>query len=85
LLNSPLAREQSAVFARRLLQECGEEPANLVARAWQLAFGRPVTPAEAERAIAFLRRHSDSATVSGSSLEDLCLALFNANEFIYVD
>jgi hypothetical protein len=82
LLNSPLAREQSAAFARRLLTECGDRPADAVARAWRLAFGRPPTAAEAERAVAFLRHRSGPPQ---AALADLCLALFNANEFIYVD
>jgi hypothetical protein len=81
LLNSPLAREQSAAFARRLRKECGGDAAKAVARAWLLAFGRPVTPAENERARAFLNAPSDPET----RLAGLCLALFNANEFIYVD
>jgi hypothetical protein len=76
LLNSPLAREQAAAFARRLTAEGGGRPEQAVARAWRLAFGRPATPAEAERALAFLRDRS---------LADLCLALFNANEFVYLD
>jgi hypothetical protein len=80
LLNSPLAREQSAVFARRLLKECGERPEDAVSRAWQLAFGRPATRAESERALAFLGKKSDAA-----ALADLCLALFNANEFVYLE
>jgi hypothetical protein len=78
LLNSPLAREQSTAFAQRLRKECGDDPEQLVARAWLLAFGRPVSPAERERAIAFLKKRPDA-------LADLCLALFNTNEFIYVD
>jgi hypothetical protein len=76
LLNSPVAREQSAAFARRLVKECGDNPEKIVPRAWQLAFGRPATPAETERALAFLRK---------GTVAELCLALFNANEFIYVD
>jgi hypothetical protein len=78
LLNSPLAREQANAFARRLLQECGDKPEEAVARAWLLAFGRPVTPAESKRALAFVKRGTDG-------LAELCLALFNANEFAYVD
>jgi hypothetical protein len=78
LLNSPLAREQAAAFARRLLAECGKEPERLVARAWLLAFGRPVSSAERDRAVAFLRGRPDA-------LPDLCLVLFNTNEFLYVD
>jgi hypothetical protein len=78
LLNSPLAREQSTAFARRLSRECGDDPERLVARAWLLAFGRPVSPTESARAVAFLKQPPDAVV-------DLCLALFNTNEFIYVD
>jgi hypothetical protein len=85
LLNSPLAREQSAVFARRLLKECGDKPEDVVPRAWQLAFGRPATPAEVERAVLFLRKRTDAETEFETALAELCLALFNANEYIYVD
>jgi hypothetical protein len=85
LFNSPLAREQAAAFARRLLRECGPRPEPLVARAWLLAFSRPATPTETERALAFLRRRPDAPASPERALADLCLALFNANEFIYVD
>src|SRR5262249_39658477 len=54
LLNSPLVREQSVAFARRLVKECGNRLEDQVARAWLLAFGRPITPAERERASRFL-------------------------------
>jgi hypothetical protein len=93
LLNSPLAREQADAFARRLEKECGDDADKALARAWRLAFGRPVTPAESERARAFLReraaaRASEGATAEAgarAALAELALALFNANEFIYVD
>jgi hypothetical protein len=85
LLNSPLAREQAGAFARRLLRECGDRPEKVVPRAWLLAFGRLSTPAEAERARAFLRRRADAGQDREAALADLCLALFNANEFVYVD
>ena len=75
---APLAREQSAAFAQRLLRECGDDPEKLVARAWLLAFGRPPSAAEAEPGRAFLRRQP-------AALAGLCLALINTNEFIYVD
>ncbi|HEV3167960.1 MAG TPA: DUF1549 and DUF1553 domain-containing protein, partial [Isosphaeraceae bacterium] len=109
LLNSPLVREQSTAFARRLLEECGPEPEKVVPRAWLLAFGRPISPAETEQALTFLRARTatlvSSAQESGShvadgkkragksrapspqeaALAELCLALFNANEFVFVD
>jgi hypothetical protein len=78
LLNSPLAREQSAAFARRLRRECGDDLEKLVSRAWLLAFGRPATPAESGRALAFLGKRE-------AGLVELCIALFNTNEFVYVD
>jgi hypothetical protein len=78
LLNSPLAREASAAFAQRLVKECGNDPEKLAARAWLLAFGRPISGEEKERMVAFLKKRTDA-------LPDLCLVLFNANEFIYID
>jgi len=73
-----VAREQSAAFAQRLRKECGNDPEKLTARAWLLAFGRPISLAEKERAVAFLKNGTDA-------LPKLCLALFNTNEFLYVD
>jgi hypothetical protein len=94
LLNSPLTRALSAAFARRLLEECGDTPEAVVPRAWLLAFGRPVTRAENERACGFLWDRTADLAAAGEpstpspravALAELCLALFNANEFIYVD
>ena len=98
LLNSKVAAEQSRAFAARLLKECGSQPENILQRAWPLAFTRPITQAETSRATAFLRaRQASRLELEGSTgsrdassqfeeaLAELCLALFNANEFIYVD
>jgi hypothetical protein len=97
LLNSPLAREQARTFARRLLRECRDRPQDLVTRAWLLAFGRPITPAEKEHARTFLRTRTAAlarknaafdasfASPREAALAELCLALFNTNEFAYVD
>jgi hypothetical protein len=90
LLNSPLAQEQSVALARRLRAEREDAPAKLIARAWRLALGRDIKAAENARALAFLRRRTD--TLAGAvpspaeaALAELCLALFNSNEFLYVD
>lgn len=97
LMNSPLVRQQAAVMASRLLTECGTATTPLPERAWLLAFARPIKPTEAEFAQAFLarrtveleQRSTGSAESRRSPLEtaltELCLALLNANEFIYVD
>jgi hypothetical protein len=88
LLNSPVAHEQAAAFARRLTKECGGRPDDAAARAWRLAFGRPITAAEADRAAAFLRERTaahDGPDAAEHALPELCLALFNANGFVYID
>jgi hypothetical protein len=84
LVNSPVARQQASAFARRLARESGGDARRAAARAWWLAFGRPITEAEARRAVAFLRAHPDGPG-SVPALTELALALFNANEFVYLD
>src|SRR2546425_5779840 len=98
LLTSTVVFEQPRRFAARLLKECGEQPEPILSRAWLLAFNRPITEAETARALAFLHgrqtavveaerltesRQSPSAIEE--ALTELCLALFNANEFTYLD
>jgi hypothetical protein len=85
LLNSPLAREQAAAFARRLDLVCGTNTDAAVARAWRLAFGRAPTQAERARALAFLHDRTATSADREDALADLCLALFNANEFVTID
>jgi hypothetical protein len=92
LLNSPVARAQALAFARRLVTECGEDQTGCLRRAWLLAFGRPITPSEIRRSLQFLdQRTSDrppgSAELSArlAALPDLCLVLFNTNEFLTID
>ncbi len=105
MLNSPLAREQAAAFAGRVVSGREAAPREAVARAWLLAFGRPITEPETGRALEFLEVRSGALAAkperkdpaggkSGraakespfeKALAELCLALFNANEFIFVD
>jgi hypothetical protein len=85
LLNSPLARELAGAFARRLLRDRADRPDDAVPRAWLLAFGRPITPSETERVLSFLKKGQMNSADREAALTQLCLALFNANEFAYVD
>ncbi len=84
LLNSPVARDQAMALGRRLARESGGDPDRAAARAWLLAFGRPITEPEARRAREFLQSH-DAGSASVAALAELALALFNANEFVYLD
>jgi hypothetical protein len=86
LLNSPMAREEAAAFARRLLRESDGDAERAVRLGWLLAFGRPITPAESARARGFLeRRESAGETPREAAMAELCLVLFNTNEFLFVD
>jgi hypothetical protein len=89
LLNSPLASQQSTAFADRLRRECGMQPERIVARAWLLAFGRAVTDKEKDHVTTFLTQRVSAQSQGAASfqvaLEEMCLALFNANEFVFID
>jgi hypothetical protein len=108
LLNSPLAREQAAAFARRVLAESDGNRAHAVSRAWLLALGRPASAVESRRVIHFLEERAEALrdaaarltsteragsdavdapppTAEQSAFAELCLALFNINEFCYID
>jgi len=123
LLNSAVTQSQAKAFARRLLADCRGEMEKIPARAWFLAFNRPIGAAEKRRALEFLKRReatlkesiNQAQSSSGSNagvqagepvsmddhgvsrpekplescletaLTEFCLALFNANEFVFVD
>jgi hypothetical protein len=76
LMNNTFVLRQARHFARRLEQETTtDRPESQVALAYRLAFGRPPTAAEAERAAAVAREQG---------LESVCWALLNASEFMYL-
>jgi len=118
LLNSAVVHGQALEFARRLESECGDVLEKIAARAWLLAFQRPITVAEQERVLEFLQKREtaltrETSTAGGADVQDpnpasasndevvsgeqaskpwletalteLCQALFNANEFVFID
>ena len=76
MFNSDFMQDQSHAFAERLKRECRENRACEVTAAWNLAFARKPNPAEEKLAKNFL--------AGGGTLADMCLAIFNRNEFVYV-
>jgi hypothetical protein len=77
LLNSEFMQEQAQAFAERLVRECGKDHrACEVKAAWKLALARTPSPAERTLARKFF--------AGGGNLADMCLALLNRNEFVYV-
>ena len=91
LLNSPFAVEMANRFADRVATQAGEDSAQRVDATFRFALAR--LPDEEERATCFqlLQTHTarhDQAKVASpeqAALVDLCRALMNVNEFVYVD
>lgn len=77
LLNGSLAREQAEALSKRVLAEAAGQQA--IERLWRLVFGRSPTPDEVLRAQALVGDRGEAGWI------DLCLALFNTNEFVFVD
>jgi hypothetical protein len=75
LLNNRTMQDQAAAFAARLTRETDGKPENVAAKAWLYAYGRTISDEERATAVDFLKART---------VAELCLALFNTNEFIYL-
>ncbi len=94
LLNSPMILEFSKAFAQRILLN-RDDPSleSIVEKAFLLAYCRPATEQEQKSALSFLKgqvtlykREKKEAPIGMElSVRDFCHALFNSNEFIYID
>jgi hypothetical protein len=78
LMNGPFTREQSRAMADDLARTLGTDPTAQVTALYRRALGRPPTDAEMRLCREFLTRQGNRA------LADLCLAVFNTNEFAHV-
>jgi len=76
LMNSAFMLQQAGFFAERLKSEAGTNEVAQVRRAYLLAYNREPEKAELERAQAF---------VSSQGAVLFCRALFNSNEFIFLE
>jgi hypothetical protein len=85
LLHGELAHEAARDLATVVHRDAGSDPASQTQRAFLCALSRPPDPAELQLAVDFLTERSAAQAPSGDGLADLCLALLNANEFVYVD
>jgi Protein of unknown function (DUF1553) len=76
LMNNELVLHLSDVMAVRLMNQAGPDPGRQVERAYRLAFGRLPEPPELERALRVVEQFGSAA---------LARAIFNCNEFLYLD
>jgi hypothetical protein len=92
LMNNPFGTEQAEAFARRLLADA-PDPLRRIDRAARLAWGRPATAVEQERAARFLDACRARLAESGVPAERrevetwtaFARVLFASNEFVYLD
>ncbi|MBL9169730.1 MAG: PSD1 domain-containing protein [Verrucomicrobiales bacterium] len=75
LFNSRFILQQADQLTSRLKTEAGDDSANQVRRAWQLAFNRSPGPEEVHEAVALMKEEG---------LPSLCRAVLNANEFLFI-
>ena len=75
LMNNSFVQRHAGFLAERALAESNNDLPRAVQTAYRLALGRPPTEAEAERALAAARARS---------LTNVCWALLNSTEFVYV-
>ena len=76
LLNNALTLRLADRFSERLEHEVGDDPRRQVERAYRLAFGRNPDNAETVAGASVVQKHGAAA---------LARAIFNSNEFLYVD
>ncbi|MGI8602590.1 MAG: DUF1549 and DUF1553 domain-containing protein [Verrucomicrobiales bacterium] len=91
LLNDRFVRARAQDFARRLLEEAGDQIEPQVRLAWRLALGREPTSTELQSSAAFIvaqardRAARNQPDARHQAVADFCQAVFCLNEFIYVD
>ena len=91
LMNNQFVLEQAGFLAERVSQDAGPEPAARVARLFRLALQRAPNAKETAWAVEFLQTQARgyaerrNAQPEAAALRDLCHAIFNLNEFLYLD
>jgi hypothetical protein len=83
LLNGDFPVEQATALKDRLFREEPDSDERRLNRAWLLVFARPIRADELASAREFLFSRPEKPPAD--AWVELCLALFNANEFVYVD
>jgi hypothetical protein len=82
LLNDATVIGLARQFAARVMTESKGDPDAATDRAFRLALGRPPTSEERAKVAAFLAKRGG---LTADTAADLCHAVFNLNEFLYVD
>jgi hypothetical protein len=82
LINGPWMLQRAKALARRLMSDSSATLEQRVATVYALALGRPPGDDEMQSGVRFLQTNPAK---SDDALVDLCHAILNSNEFLYVD
>ncbi len=86
MLNGDFANAQAKVFADRLKQEAGPNPADQIALAIRLTTCRRATKADIQRGLGLMQKLKEKHSISeNDALKYYCLLALNTNEFFYLD
>ena len=86
MLNSAFLNAQAKLLAERLKREHPGKLDRQVAYAVQLTTGRKSKPEEIRADLAFIRDLIEQEKLSpDTAMQNYCLLMLNANEFVYLD
>ncbi|MFN0111329.1 MAG: PSD1 and planctomycete cytochrome C domain-containing protein [Blastocatellia bacterium] len=91
LMNNEFVLQQAGYFAERVAAEAGADARKQIASAFKLALNRQPSEKELTWASEFLQKQAagyaerKNEKPSAAALRDLCHAIFNLNEFLYLD
>lgn len=91
LMNNEFVLQQAGYFAERVAAEAGADARKQMALAFKLALNRQPSEKELVWASEFLQKQAAGYTErknekpAAAALRDLCHAIFNLNEFLYLD
>ncbi len=85
MMNSEFARATAAALAERALHETSGDTTQTLPLLFRLCYARPPSHEELAAAARFFEQASTAEQTPRAALADFCLALLNANEFVWVD
>ena len=83
LLNDPLVHHLMGIWSTKLTAEYPDDTA-AIEQAYLAAYGRPVTAAEQTQIIEFLTAEQAAGESRQQAWQDVCLALVNSKEFVFL-
>jgi hypothetical protein len=90
-MNNEFVLQQSGFFAERVTAEAGSDVRKQIATAFNLALNRQPNEKELAWSLEFLQKQTagyaerKNEKPAAAALRDFCHAVFNLNEFLYLD